>query len=392
MNRLLEYQQFAIFEIVITICLTIFFIIANKFLIMNVINKNKTIIKTLHLLSKSQIVTSIQYIAWLKLQLRFLIDLETMKFLNSKTTQTSYCEQQTKYDNQELSVQINAKANSYLESAQWIKIKISFLLYYLLFSLIISSFVFYYLLFLQAFQNGALKIFNENQFVKNRSHLYAMISIKELYIYEYIDNSNKVINEIKNNVQQFINQIQDEQNEIYETNIDQVFQMFYGNYCELLLEIMPNTRVDEYDSCQYKLSGAFTRGLNQYHLLLSQIAISLINPNDKRYDQPTLNTLFEFSEVQNNAYEIEQLTLNLWCEQYFLYADNEMFLDILSICLMLFFTSTFYVFFIELILVKKLKKNYKQTLKYIHRYYSNDVLNNQKNIRAKFVREGFIQK
>ncbi|CAD8171528.1 unnamed protein product [Paramecium octaurelia] len=337
MNRLLEYQQFAIFEIVITICLTFFFVIANEFQIIKVINKNKvilylnqTIIKSLHLLSKAQITTSIQYVAWLKLQLKFLIDLETMKFLNSKTTQTSYCEQMTKYDNKELSVQINNKANSYIESDQWFKIKIVFLLYYLIFIIIITSFVFYYLLFLQSFQNGALSIFNENQFVKYQKHLYAMVSIKELYIYDYIDNSNTAIEDIKKNVQKFINQIQDESDQIYETNIDQVFQMLYGNYCELLLEIMPNTGVDDYDSCQHKLSGAFTRGLNQYHLLLSQIAISLLNPHDTRYDQPTLSALFEFSEVQKNAYQIEQLILNLWCEQYFLYADNEMFLDILS--------------------------------------------------------------
>ncbi|CAD8078516.1 unnamed protein product [Paramecium primaurelia] len=302
MNRLLEYQQFAIFEIVITICLTIFFIIANKFLIMNVINKNKTIIKTLHLLSKSQIVTSIQYIAWLKLQLRFLIDLETMKFLNSKTTQTSYCEQQTKYDNQELSVQINAKANSYLESAQWIKIKISFLLYYLLFSLIISSFVFYYLLFLQAFQNGALEIFNENQFVKNRSHLYAMISIKELYIYEYIDNSNKVINEIKNNVQEFINQIQDEQNEIYETNIDQVFQMFYGNYCELILGFI---LIQLQKQCQIQeLMSMIPVNINQVvHLQEDQINII--------YYQVKLQYLLQIQMIRDMINQLQIHYLNL---------------------------------------------------------------------------------
>ncbi|CAD8181798.1 unnamed protein product [Paramecium pentaurelia] len=245
MNRLYEYQQFAIFEIIITICLIIFFIIANISLIIKIINKNKvllniiqTIIKSLHLLSQQQITTSIQYITWLKLQLRFLIDLETMKFLNSKATQTSYCDQLTKYENQEQNSQINSKANLYIGSSQWIKIKITFFLYYFFFSLIISSFVFYYLLFLQAFQNGALMIFNENEFVKNRNHLYAMVSIKELYIYQYINNSNIAIEGIKNNVQDFIDQIEDEQDQIYETNIDQVFQMFYGNYCQILLVLI----------------------------------------------------------------------------------------------------------------------------------------------------------
>ncbi|CAD8093103.1 unnamed protein product [Paramecium sonneborni] len=336
MNRLLEYQQFAIVEIVITICLTVFFIIANQYLILKVIKKNQVflyliqvIINSLHLLSKQQITTSIEYISWLKLQLKFLIDLETMKFLNQKTQQTSYCDQLTKYDNQEQNVLTNTKANQYIGSNHWIQIKFTFLMYYILFSIIITSFFFYYLLFLQEFQNGALTIFNENQFVKNPNHLYSMVSIKELYIYQYINNSYKGIQQIKNNVQNFIDQIEDQQDEIYETNIDLVFQMFYGNYCELMLELFPNTTINKYDQCKYKLSGAFTRGLNQYHLLLSQMAYSLMNLNDTKYDQPNIYSLFEFSEVQYNAYEIEQLTLNIWCEQYFLYADNEMFVDIL---------------------------------------------------------------
>ncbi|CAD8082490.1 unnamed protein product [Paramecium sonneborni] len=336
MNRLMEYQQFAIFEIVITICLTLFFVIANQCLILNVIKKNQvfiylkqTIIKSFHLLSKQQIATSIQYIAWLKLQLKFLIDLETMKFLNQKTTQISNCDVLTKYDNQEQSVQINTKTNSYIGSNHWLQIKVTFMMYYFLSSMIISSFFFYYLVFLQDFQSGALSIFNENQFVKNPHHLYSMVSIKELYIYQYINNSNQFIKQIKQNVEKFIDQIDDESNEIYQTNIDEVFQMFYGNYCELLLELSPNTTINEYDQCKYKLSGAFTRGLNQYYLLLSQIALSLINPNDTRYDQPNINTIFEFSEVQENAYEIEQLTLKIWCDQYFIYADDEMYLDIL---------------------------------------------------------------
>ncbi|CAD8171492.1 unnamed protein product [Paramecium octaurelia] len=306
---LFDYQSRNIYEMIdyltqnyqtqIYICSTVimistaifgFYLVSNIFNVIKLIGQSQKVAKQLSYIDKTQIEESLKL--YLNLKFQFSCIRSASGLIQNNYFQSTNQTIIRQVDEDEKSSCLKRQKQKLYEwSKRWKKIKILMVLRYLLFMSIISFLSYFYFIYIMGFNNQMSNILSSNYFTQQTTQLLSLTLSKEIFIYNFFNKTYIDINKYKEIQQSYVASNAELQTQLYETNIDEIDQIFNGDLCTSINQIV------NFQYCNSYLNGALKYGLHSYNFLLSQMAQQLLNPDEGVYDNTTVEKIFEFDQV-----------------------------------------------------------------------------------------------
>ncbi|KAM3131897.1 hypothetical protein pb186bvf_016018 [Paramecium bursaria] len=280
--------------------------------------------------------------------------------------------------------EITNRTNKLEESKEW-KLKLIKLITINVLSIFLSSLVPFIYNLEVIDKSQSLKLYiTENPFIGYTNTIWALCVFKEVYIYNKFYKTEINLTSYLEILDDFNLQIIDQN--IYQSNIQSILDIFEGNLCQ---QIQLNQVEQNY--CQTLISGALQRGIKEYNFLLNQLIQGFIS-NDSRFEEVSLFKIYEYQNIFDFVIEGYLQALYIW-EQKFMNSSQE--LNTLELILMIF--SMISLFFVYLISIEiygfiQLENLFNEFRIFYKRFIPNDVVNNDKQIRVRYLRVGIIKK
>ncbi|CAD8078540.1 unnamed protein product [Paramecium primaurelia] len=383
---LFKYQSRNIFELIDNltqdyqnqdyICFTIimtstaifgFYLVINILNILKLITQSQKVAKQLSYIEKTQVEEFIKFYMNLKFQFSCIRStnglIQNNYFQSTNQTIIRQVEEDEKSSNLK-----RQKQKQYEWSKRWKKIKVLMILRYLLFMSMISFLSYFYFIYILRFNNQMSNILISNYFTKQTNQLISLTLSKEIFIYNFINQTFININNYKEIQLRYVESNAELHSQLYQTNIDEIDEIFNGNLCITINQII------NFQYCNTYLNGALNYGLHSYNFLLSQMAQQLLNPDEGLFDNTTVEKLFEFDQInqfQRIGYEQAWTILGLRYSQYI--AENS------KLEIIIFFFNQM------LSIILEVRCFYK-------RYFSNITIDRYKIIRAQLIQCKIINK
>ncbi|KAM3144172.1 hypothetical protein pb186bvf_003634 [Paramecium bursaria] len=380
-NQLILEQNIIVYFLMVGIVMVIISIFASVVILNKIYNKLMVIYKSQANIQKKTIYEIINYQVSLHVNFSYFVN-----FNNEDQRFDNFCIQQIDEINELKLVQ--AKQSLFMESILWKNKKIKSILLYCIFFLIIIGMPLFYNLYVMIQLIQIRDFINRNTFINNFDQFFILTALKECYL-NYNDQSNIEYDQYKGFLSQYIQKIQDINQQIYQSTIPEIQQVFNGNVCESLQNDSTFTDVDD-QYCQQLIDGTLIRGIKQYDYLLAQQIMNLLN-NDTRYEKINFVTLQKFTTLQKYVFAGLQKAWDIWQQEYFNKADSlsnfEITLMILSLINMIF-----HYIILERILFTQLNNEYKLAKIFYKRFMPIDVITNQKGIRVELIRSDLLKR
>ncbi|CAK63293.1 unnamed protein product (macronuclear) [Paramecium tetraurelia] len=240
-------------------------------------------------------------------------------------------------------------------------------------------------------QTQVKQFFLDNNFLVQTNYFWLITLLKEKFIYENYLNSSYYPNITNFRFQQFLNDVSLFQPNLYQTSINEIQRVFDETLCDQSFD-ETGTYIYYNQFCDVILDGALKRGLKQFNILLSQVVIKALNPDDQRYESFTLEDLAQYQISFQIIYEIYQNNFQIWA------SDAENILksssDLSLICYITQLVVIFILYFclLEYFLFTKLQQDFNFSKKYYRYFMLNETMNQVKTMRVDLVRSGLLSK
>ncbi|CAD8177567.1 unnamed protein product [Paramecium octaurelia] len=262
------------------------------------------------------------------------------------------------------------------------------LMCYLTIIIVLFILVYYFIL---SNQTQTKQFFQDNNFLVETNYFWLITLLKEKFIYENYLNSSYYPNITNFRFQEFLNDISLLSPNLYQTSIDEIQHVFEDTLCDQSFD-ETGTYIYYNQFCDEILDGALKRGLKQFNILLTQVVIKALNPNDQRYENFTIEDLAQYQISFQIIYEIYQNIFQIWA------SDAEKILksssDLSLICYIVQLLVIFILYFclLEYFLFTKLQQDFNFSKKYYRYFMLNETMNQVKTMRVDLVRSGLLSK
>ncbi|CAD8082471.1 unnamed protein product [Paramecium sonneborni] len=267
-----------------------FYLIYNIFKILKFITQSQKVAKQLCYIEKTQIEESLKFYINLKLQFSCICSqtglIQNNYFQSTNQTIIRLMDEDEKSSNLK-----RQKYKQYEWSKRWRKIKVLMNIRYLFFMSTISFLSYFYFIHILRFNKQMSTQLISNQFTKQTTQLLSLTLSKELYIYNFLNETYIDIQNFQEIQNLYVNSNSDLQSILYQTDIDEIDKIFNGDLCKTINQII------NFQYCDTYLNGALNYGLQYYNFLLSQMAQQLLNPEEGLYENTTIDKIFEFDQV-----------------------------------------------------------------------------------------------
>ncbi|CAD8093131.1 unnamed protein product [Paramecium sonneborni] len=362
-----------------------FYLIYNIIKITKLLTQSQKVAKQLSYIEKTQVEESLKFYINLKFQFSCFSSqsglIQNNYFQSTNQTIIRQMEEDEKSNNLK-----RQKQKQYEWSKRWKRIKVLMILRYLLFMSIISFLSYFYFIQILGFNNQMSTLLFSNFFTKQTTQLLSLTLSKELFIYNFFNQTQINIQNFQEIQNQYVVSSADLQSLLYQTNIDEIDQIFNGDLCKTI-----NQRIS-FQYCDTYLNGALNYGLQYYNFLLSQMAKQLLNPQEGLYENTTIEKIFEFDQVnqfQRIGYK------QAWEILGFKYTQNivdSSQLEIIFLSCSLTLTLVLFILLFEINFFNQMLRIILEVRCFYKRYFSNNTIDRHKIIRAQLIQCKIINK
>ncbi|CAD8172442.1 unnamed protein product [Paramecium pentaurelia] len=262
------------------------------------------------------------------------------------------------------------------------------LMFYLAIILILFILAYYFILINQI---QTKQFFLDNNFLVQTNYFWLITLLKEKFIYENYLNSSYYSNITTFRFQEFLNDISLFSPHLYQTTIDDIQHVFDETLCDQVFD-ETGTYIYYNQFCDDILDGALKRGLKQFNILLSQVVIKALNPNDERYDNFTIEDLAQYQISFQIIYEIFLNVFQIWASNAETSLNNSSNLSLISYIIQLIVIIILYFCLLEYFLFTQLQQDFNFSKKYYRYFMLNETMNQVKTMRVDLVRTGLLSK
>ncbi|CAD8162818.1 unnamed protein product [Paramecium octaurelia] len=362
-----------------------FYLIYNIFNILGLITQCQKVAKQLSYIEKTQVEEAIKFYLNLKFQFSCISNqngfVQNNYFQSTNQTIIRQMEEDEKSSNLK-----RQKQKQYEWSKRWKRIKIVMIVRYLFFMSLISFLSYFYFIHIMRFNYQMSDLLNSNNFTKETTQLLSLTLSKELFLYDFFNQTYIDIYNYKEIQLRYINSNDETQSQLYETNIDEVDEIFNGDLCTSINSII------NLSNCEIYLNGALKYGLKSYNFLLSQMAQQLLNPEEGLYENTTVEKIFEFDQVnkfQRFGYQEAWKILGLSYSQQI---DDSAQLELIFLSCSFTFTLLLFIVLFEISFFDQLLQIILEVRCFYKRYFSNNTIDRYKIIRAQLIQCKIINK
>ncbi|CAD8100234.1 unnamed protein product [Paramecium sonneborni] len=262
------------------------------------------------------------------------------------------------------------------------------LILYLAIILVLFILVYY---FIMINQNQTKQFFQDNNFVLQSNYFWLITLLKEKFIYENYLNSSYYPNITQFRFEQYLDDLSLVQPQLYQTSIEEIQKVFDDTLCNFSFD-ETDTYIYYNQFCEVILDGALKRGLKQFNLLLSQVVLKALNPEDERYDDFTLEALSQYQISFQIIYKIFLSIFEIWASNAGNSLNSTSDLSLISYIIQLFVVIILYFSLLEFFLFTKLSQDFQFSKKYYRYFMLNQTMNQVKTMRVDLVRTGLLSK
>ncbi|CAD8178802.1 unnamed protein product [Paramecium pentaurelia] len=262
------------------------------------------------------------------------------------------------------------------------------LICYLAIILVLFILLYYFILIQQV---ETKQFFMDNNYLVQTNYFWIITLLKEKFIFENYLNSSYYPNITKQRFQEFLNDMSVTSPLLYQTTISDIQRIFDETLCDYSFdETVTYIYYDQF--CQEILDGALKRGLKQFNILLSQVVIKALNPNDQRYDDFKIEDLAQYQISFQIIYEIFLTTFQIWAQNAQNLLNNTQDLSLVSYIIQLLVIIILYFSLLEYYLFTKLQQDFDFSKNYYKYFMLNQTMNQVKTMRVDVIKTGLLSK
>ncbi|CAD8181820.1 unnamed protein product [Paramecium pentaurelia] len=363
-----------------------FYLIYNIFNILKLIIQCQKVAKQLSYIEKTQVEESIKFYLNLKFQFSCISSqsglIQNNYFQSTNQTIIKQMDEEEKSSNLK-----RQKQKQYEWSKRWKRIKVLMIIKYLFFMSMISFLSYFYFIHIMRFNNLMSNLLNSNYFTKETTQLLSLTLSKELFIYDFYNQTYIDIQNYKEIQSKYINNNAELQSDLYNTDIDEIDEIFNGNLCIATINLIVN-----FQYCDTYLNGALKYGLKSYNFLLSQMAQQLLNPEEGLYENTTIEKIFEFDQVNKFQRVGYNQAWKILGQRYSQNIDESAQLEIIYLSCSFTFTFVLFIVLFEISFFDQMLQIILEVRCFYKRYFSNNTIDRYKIIRAQLIQCKIINK
>ncbi|CAD8071362.1 unnamed protein product [Paramecium primaurelia] len=275
------------------------------------------------------------------------------------------------------------KTTKFITSDYWFKLKLRSILLYSIFIFLLILMPVTYNIYMQKYANDLKLEISQNPFLFETTSQWVFTFSKELYIESFYNIHNIISHEYQEYLEYFIVEALNTDSNSLQSRVSSINDYFYSDICQLL-----NCQNITY--CQNIADGILKQGLQQTYNLIANLFESQLDESKTKFTEVSFDSIYNLNLLQPYIFASRKEMWKIWINNfqdifsYFVITETQ-----LIIC---FYIFSFLIYFItlELYYEQKLRLDYQKARNYYKRYFPNNILNEQKRIKAVFKKLSLI--
>ncbi|CAD8160740.1 unnamed protein product [Paramecium pentaurelia] len=343
----------------------------NFFNVFKIIDYYQTMYSQIQYFDQSTIESVIKYYQKLRQCFNYFNDIQTYQTNNYISFQS---EGLIKAD-VDYKMTMALKTTKFIVSDYWFKLKLRLMFLYFIFMFLLIVMALTYNIYMQKYAYELKIELSQNPFLFENTSPWAFTFSKELYIETFYDIHNIITEEYEEYLEQFVIDSLDTYSNRFESKQSSIDDYFYSDICKQL-------NLYNLSDCQNIADGILKRGLQQTYYLMATLFESQLDESKTKFTEISFDSIYNLNLLQPYIFESRKQMWTIWINNfqdifsYYVITETQ-----LIICFYIF-SFLIYITTLELYYEQQLRLDYQKARSYYKRYFPNNILNEQKRIKA----------
>ncbi|CAK71911.1 unnamed protein product (macronuclear) [Paramecium tetraurelia] len=267
------------------------------------------------------------------------------------------------------------KTTKFIVSDYWFKLKLRLMLLYFILMFLLIVMALTYNIFMQKYAYQLKIEISQNPFLFENTSPWTFTFSKELYIESFYDIHKIISNEYQEYLEQFVVDALDTNSNRLESKQSLIDDYYYSDICNLL-------NFQNQTECQNIADGILKRGLQQTYYQMATLFESQLDESKTKFTEISFDSIYNLNLLQPYIFASRKEMWTIWINKfqeifsYYVITETQ-----LIICFYIF-SFLIYLVTLELYYEQQLRIDYQKVRGYYKRYFPNNILNEQKRIKA----------
>ncbi|CAD8073916.1 unnamed protein product [Paramecium sonneborni] len=342
----------------------------NFFNVFKIIDYYQTLYSQIQYFDQSSIENVIQYYRKLRQCFNLFNDIQTHHTNNYISFQSEgFIKAET---DQKMTMAL--KTTKFVVSNYWFKLKLRLMLLYFIFMFLLIVMALTYNIYMQKYAYDLKIEISQNPFLFETKSPWVFTFSKELYIESFYNIHNIITNEYKEYLEEFVIDALNTDSSRLESKEAQIDDYFYSDICKLLISNLSH--------CQNIADGILKRGLQQTFYLMGNLFESQLDENKTKFSEISFDSIYELNFLQPYVFSSRKEMWKIWINNFSKIFNYYVLTETQLIICFYIFSFLIYITTLEVYFEEQLRLDYQKVRSYYKRYFPNNILNEQKRIKA----------